>query len=96
MGYDHTYGVYAPSKGEAAEPYYDDSLYQQEQMPKAVHGRSTSTSDMFALDGFGLGFESGYDSTPVAGNRKMSGTTNADFGVDMSDVPVLRRVRVES
>ena len=96
MEYDHTYGVYAPSKGEAAEPYYDDSLYQQEQMPKAVHGRSTSTSDMFALDGFGLGFESGYDSTPVAGNRKMSGTANADFGVDMSDVPVLRRVRVES
>ena len=95
--YDHTYGTYTTSKGELeGGTYYDDTGYQQqEHLPHGVHSRSTSTSDMFSLDGFGLGVEAGYGTPVVAGNRRKSGMANADFGVDMSDVPVLRKTKVE-
>ena len=95
--YDHTYGTYTSSKGEGdAGAYYDGGYQQQEQISQRVHSRSTSTSDMFALDGFGLASDVGYGPLAAAGSRKTSGRADADFGVDMSDVPVLRRVKVES
>lgn len=90
--YDHTYGSYTSKGQQEVEAYYDDTEYhrQQEQIPKAVHGRSTSTSDMFSLNGFGLDFDSGFGSPAPEKNRRKSGTANADSGVVMSDVPVFR------
>ncbi|KAG9241523.1 hypothetical protein BJ878DRAFT_482859 [Calycina marina] len=105
LEYDHTYGSYTSSSeqrnvqydydGGAGDQYHERSPVADKNLARSIHGRSTSTSDMFALDGFGLDFEPGIPQTTsvASGVRKMSGLQNADFGVDFSDVPVLRIVQ---